>query len=480
MALAFFRILAVSPLLCSAFPATTPRLGVSIPLSKRASQLSVIEVVDRDFLNAQVNKVHNHNKMARGFAAYEKNTEEKCTPVAPSALLDGALEPMHCKIILNFVGTGPFKLEPLLWNSLWTLIPAAVIFPDCDSSCDMHMIYNTPSSSTAKDQNQKFNLTCGDGSAIEANVFADTFTIEGRNSRLHTWQGTHQAIGAAAIYSSQFLGTAFKELSIFGDDPMFQTLVNQDVVTTPEFACDLSASGGGELFLGGVNTDKFTGSFTTSQGFWQISMDSANVNGKAVVGNLSVIIDTGTRLIVGDAKSVSEFMNQSVVLKMLRRSLHRIPNIRLTSRWKGIRLVRILSMEVKLSKDHLIALAALPVKISQTRMDRGGCLPPERIRCYRLYGEIFFVMLFKAIIRFGNDTLYYLFDFDADPLIKFTERYATLQAFMERATLWIGGDQQIFSVTPFAEAEIMGGPVPVSKLELDWDIEEEALTFGCT
>ncbi len=36
-------------------------------------------------------------------------------------------------------------------------------------------------------------------------------------------------------------------------------------------------------------------------------MDSANVDGKAVVENLSAIIDTGTTLIVGDTKSVSEF-----------------------------------------------------------------------------------------------------------------------------------------------------------------------------
>ncbi len=57
---------------------------------------------------------------------------------------------------------------------------------------------------------------------------------------------------------------AFKEISDFGDDPLFQTLVSQGVTTSPEFAFELSSSGA-ELFLGGVNQNKYTGSFTTSQ-----------------------------------------------------------------------------------------------------------------------------------------------------------------------------------------------------------------------
>ncbi len=90
MALTLFWILAASPLLASALPPTAPRVGVSIPLSKRTPQFSVDGVVDRDFLNAQVIKVHKYvdmlyftphrliamfrSKVARGFAAYERNT----------------------------------------------------------------------------------------------------------------------------------------------------------------------------------------------------------------------------------------------------------------------------------------------------------------------------------------------------------------------------------------------------------------------
>ncbi|KAK0435569.1 uncharacterized protein EV420DRAFT_1487942 [Desarmillaria tabescens] len=104
-------------------------------------------------------------------------------------------------------------------------------------------------------------------------------------------------------------------------------------------------------------------------------------------------------------------------------------------------------------------------------------------RCYSTYGDIFFVMYkvgsYKTILRCGDDTRqYYLFNFDTDKLYKFTKKYPTLEAFMERATLWINGDAQIYSVTPFAAAEIKAGRVSVRELELAWDLEEEAIEGG--
>ncbi len=82
---------------------------------------------------------------------------------------------------------------------------------------------------------------------------------------------------------------------------------------------------------------------------------------------------------------------------------------------------------------------------------------------------------YTTIIRCGDDTQYYLFNFDTDKLYKFTEKYPTLESFMERAKLWIKGDDQIYSVTPFVAVEIKPGPVPPKELEDAWDLEEEAL-----
>ena len=53
---------------------------------------------------------------------------------------------------------------------------------------------------------------------------------------------------------------AFPALSVFGDNPLFTTLVDQGAVPAPEFAMKLAETGS-ELFLGGVNTALFTGEF---------------------------------------------------------------------------------------------------------------------------------------------------------------------------------------------------------------------------
>ena len=54
---------------------------------------------------------------------------------------------------------------------------------------------------------------------------------------------------------------ASPQISVFGEDPFFQTLVAQGTVTAPEFAFKLATSGS-ELFLGEVDDNLFTGSFT--------------------------------------------------------------------------------------------------------------------------------------------------------------------------------------------------------------------------
>jgi hypothetical protein len=76
-------------------------------------------------------------------------------------------------------------------------------------------------------------------------------------------------LGASNHYSVDFevanfppnglVGMAFESLSVFGDPPLFTTLVKQGTVS-PVFGVKL-ADVGSELFLGGVNHALFTGSF---------------------------------------------------------------------------------------------------------------------------------------------------------------------------------------------------------------------------
>jgi hypothetical protein len=83
---------------------------------------------------------------------------------------------------------------------------------------------------------------------------------------------TNQSVGAASQYSTGFeasqfppdglMGMAFQQISEFGTNPFFESLVAQGGATTPQFSFKLAANDS-ELFLGGANSNLFTGNFTT-------------------------------------------------------------------------------------------------------------------------------------------------------------------------------------------------------------------------
>lgn len=54
---------------------------------------------------------------------------------------------------------------------------------------------------------------------------------------------------------------AFPEISVFGANPVFQTLIAQGQPTSPVFGVRLATSGS-ELFLGGVDTARFAAPVT--------------------------------------------------------------------------------------------------------------------------------------------------------------------------------------------------------------------------
>lgn len=180
------------------------------------------------------------------------------------------------------------------------------------ANCRGHKLYNTAASSTAVDQRRTFSLAFGDGSTVSGEQFDDTVTIAGLTA-------TGQRVGAASVYSAGFslaesppdglMGMAFQAISDFNAPPVFQTFVSQGQTTSPIFGFTL-LDNGGELFLGGTDTSKFTGSLTfssliTSPAFWEISLQGATVGTKSIFTRaVDAIVDTGTTLIIGDTTNV--------------------------------------------------------------------------------------------------------------------------------------------------------------------------------
>ncbi|KAK7470902.1 hypothetical protein VKT23_002318 [Stygiomarasmius scandens] len=301
------------PLACSALPPPS-RIGTKVPLTKRTSLSNEDGTVNTDALQKQASRLQ--SKLNRGFSAYEKNVgsahpnskkfvSKRDTGSEP--LTDDQDALWHGTITVGTPGTD--FLVDFDTGSSDLFLPGA----NCNVNCEGHTLYDTAASSSAEDQDDTFSLAFGDGSTVQGEIFDDTVTIAGLTA-------TSQAVGAATQYSTGFaaenfppdglMGMAFPEISEFNANPVFQTLIAQGTVDEPVFSFKLSETGS-ELFLGGVDNDLFTGEFTqvpvTQVGFWQVDLDSANVNGSPAVESISAIIDTGTTLVVGDQDTVEQF-----------------------------------------------------------------------------------------------------------------------------------------------------------------------------
>jgi hypothetical protein len=122
-------------------------------------------------------------------------------------------------------------------------------------------------------------LEYGDGESSGI-IFNDTVTLSDLTANttaigeyisiyLHIPNVPNNTVGAANRYSFSFelaqfppdglVGMAFPSISVFNSTPLFNTLVDQGTVD-PMFGLKL-AENGSELYLGGVNTDLYTGDF---------------------------------------------------------------------------------------------------------------------------------------------------------------------------------------------------------------------------
>ncbi|KZT25209.1 acid protease [Neolentinus lepideus HHB14362 ss-1] len=307
-------VLAALPFLVAASPVSNTRIGTKIPIQKRSTLANPDGSVNAQALRSQL--AYATGKIERGFAAYLKNT--------------GSPHPLASKSGASKRATGSDALtddnSELWYGSIEVGTPAkkfTVDFdtgssdlflpgPDCSENCDGHTAYDPSSSSTSSDVGKTFSLQYGDGSTVSGEQYTDTVSIAGLTAK-------KQTLGAAKQYSSGFsssnfpadglMGMAFKSLSEYNANPVFQTLASDGQTSDSVFAFQLSSSGA-ELYLGGTDSSKYSGDFTyvpvTQEGYWQVDLDSVNVNGKAAVNSLSAIIDTGTTLIVGDSDSVSQ------------------------------------------------------------------------------------------------------------------------------------------------------------------------------
>uniref|UniRef100_A0AAY4CGQ6 Renin n=1 Tax=Denticeps clupeoides TaxID=299321 RepID=A0AAY4CGQ6_9TELE len=108
------------------------------------------------------------------------------------------------------------------------------------------------------------------------------------------------------------MGLAFPSMSEDEVTPVFDNIMQQNLLPNNQFAFYLSNSTAGSvLTLGGADPVYYTGSINwiplSQENYWQINMGSVTVNGSTVacVDSCQAIVDTGTALLYGPTADIN-------------------------------------------------------------------------------------------------------------------------------------------------------------------------------
>jgi len=179
-------------------------------------------------------------------------------------------------------------------------------------ACDVHHKYYATRSSTYMANGTAFNITYGSGSMTG---FVSRDTLQLSNLTVLGQQFT-EATGLPGITfdAAKFdgiMGLAFQSISVLGVVPPWYNILNQKLVSDQVFSFwlnkDPNGALGGELLLGGIDSDHFIGTPTyvplTSQTYWQFKLDDILYRetslGYCGATGCNAIADTGTSLIAG-------------------------------------------------------------------------------------------------------------------------------------------------------------------------------------
>ncbi|EKM60349.1 uncharacterized protein PHACADRAFT_189481 [Phanerochaete carnosa HHB-10118-sp] len=179
--------------------------------------------------------------------------------------------------------------------------------------CNGKSKYNASALSTSSQKNGTFIISYGDNSTVSGPIYTDTVIITGLTT-------TDQYFSSVTIVSASFgkhpsdgiLGLSYGSLSCLGGVyPFFNTLINQKKVSMGKFGFTLG-SVSSELYLGGTDTSKYTGSIeyhdvVTLTGLWMATGAKSLVGLTTMSSGFNMIIDSGKTYMYALQAMVSAF-----------------------------------------------------------------------------------------------------------------------------------------------------------------------------
>ncbi|XP_074395846.1 cathepsin E isoform X2 [Zonotrichia albicollis] len=110
------------------------------------------------------------------------------------------------------------------------------------------------------------------------------------------------------------LGLGYPSLAVGNALPVFDSIMNQQLVEEPVFSFYLKrgddTENGGELILGGIDHSLYKGSIhwvpVTEKSYWQIHMNNIKIQGRVALCShgCEAIVDSGTSLITGPSSQI--------------------------------------------------------------------------------------------------------------------------------------------------------------------------------
>lgn len=188
-------------------------------------------------------------------------------------------------------------------------------------SCDLHAAYDHEKSTTYKANGTAWSIQYGSGAA-SGFVSQDDMTIAGATIKGQQFAEVTAEPGIAFLAASfdGVLGLAFNSISVDHVTPVWYNLLSQGVVKDPVFSFWLNrdpnapAGKGGELILGGVDPNHYSGNFTfvplLSETYWEFDVGSIGIGGTTYCRDCKAIADSGTSLLAGPSAIVKQINQQ--------------------------------------------------------------------------------------------------------------------------------------------------------------------------
>ncbi|XP_075888442.1 napsin-A [Nelusetta ayraudi] len=213
------------------------------------------------------------------------------------------------------IGTPPQEFKVLFDTGSSNLWVPSIHCSFLDVACWVHRRYNSKKSSTYVQNGTQFSIAYGRGS-LSGFISGDTVSIAGLPVAGQQFGEAVKQPGVTFVVArfDGVLGMAYPSISVAKVVPVFDTAMKSKLLPQNVFSFYISrdpgAAVGGELVLGGVDPQRYTGDLhyvnVTRKAYWQIQVDRVGVGSQLSLCKAScqVIVDTGTSLIVGPVEEI--------------------------------------------------------------------------------------------------------------------------------------------------------------------------------